>query len=303
MQQTGATSRKSESLTPSAGQLTDQGGIDLKRLASQSNAYHQQRLRRELAVLDARGMVHPDWKRGIEALTNPQSDLGCKLQNGDAFLIRLGRYGGAESKTLSGEGVASIKIMGAKGAKPTFESATKTVWLAAQREDEQNGLIPFGWAIVEIDPKGDCASLKKWCDAQSQGRPSMADKRAELQAQRQAAETQKTEQAAQAAARAQAQEAERLAAEKRKKALDSMTPQAQEIEKLRQTCEDWAAKLPPHGNYKKQPADAGRAGPYQDATRLVKTALQDANWSAADKTALADMLTEWLPVASRTIVP
>ena len=297
LQHAGATDRKDRPLTPNKQKLPG-GSVDLKRLAQQSNTYHQKRLRDELAELDKRYMVTPDWKRSIEALTSDQSEMGRKLKNGDAFLIRLGRYGGAESKTLSG-GVAS---MGAKGAKPTFESTTKTVWLAAQNEEEQKGLIPFGWAIVEIDPKGDCASLREWCNKQSQGRPNLADKRAQLQAQRQAAEAQKTEQDAQAAARAQAQEVERLAAEKRKKALDSMTPQAQEIEKLRQTCEDWAARLPPHGNYKKQPADAGRAGLYQDATRLVKTALQDANWSTADKTALADMLTEWLRMVFKTLV-
>jgi len=295
LQQLGATNHKREALTPNKQLLTAQGGIDLKHIARQSNAYHQKRLHDELGVLDRRGMVNPNWKRGIEALTSDQSELGRKLKNGDAFLVRLGRYGGAESKTLSGEGVASIKIMGARGAKPSYESATKTVWLAAQNDNDQKHLIPFGWAVVEIDPEGDCAALQQWCQDQSRNRPNMANERARFQALRQAAEAQKTEQAAKAAARALALDAERQAAEQRAEDFARMTPQCQEIEKLRQACAEWADNLPPHGNYKKQLADANKTGLYQNASRLVKTALQSADWSAADKAELADMLAEWLP--------
>lgn len=155
--------------TPQSRQLNATGGFDLKRLAHACNAYHQQRLRRELMVLDGRGLVNPAWKQGIERLLAPQSELGRKLADGKAFLVRMGRYGSADSKTLTGEGVASIKIMGARkeGKQQfTFESTTKTVWLAAQEETAQKHLIPFGWAVVEIDPHrhGDSPSLKQWCE-------------------------------------------------------------------------------------------------------------------------------------------
>ncbi|MDR2214123.1 MAG: RAMP superfamily CRISPR-associated protein, partial [Pseudomonadales bacterium] len=292
LRQIGATDNKGQALTPQSQQLTHQGSVDLKRLAQRANAYHLPRFRRELSVLDGRGFVDPAWKRGIESLIK---ELDQKFKNGDAFLIRLGRYGGAESKTLSGEGVASIKIMGAKGSPATFESSTKTVWLAARQENDQKQLIPFGWAIVEIDPHDDCTALQQWCDQQNQGRPNMAQQRAKLQAQRQQAEAQKAHLRAEAAARAEAAEAARIAALERAHALEQMTPRAQQIEKLRQACEDWEKQLHPHGNYKKQPAGAHIAGLYQDADRLVKSALQDLAWNAADKATLADMLETWLP--------
>lgn len=294
-QHVGATDSKGKPATPQARLLTAEGSVDLRRLARQSNTYHLQRLRRELAVLDGRGLVHPVWKRGIDLLLASHSAVGQKLQVGDAFLVRIGRYGSADSKTLTGEGVASIKIMGAKGSSPTFESTTKTVWLAAQNDNDQKHLIPFGWAVVEIDPEGDCAELQQWCIQQSQGRPSMAEHRARLQVERQKADEQKARQVAEAAARARAADAERIAAEQRIQALAQMTPQAQDVEKLRQACADWAAKLPPQGNFKKQAADANKPGLYQDATRLIKTALQSPDWSAADKSALADMLHHSLP--------
>jgi len=294
LQHVGATDSKGKPATPQAEQLTPQGSVDLRRLACQSNQYHRQRLRRELAVLDGRGLVNPTWKRSIDLLLSSHSALGQKLQAGDAFLVRIGRYGSADSKTLTGEGVASIKIMEGKGPdgknKFSFQSTTKTVWLAAQNDTDQKHLIPFGWAVVEIDPVGDCADLESWCVQQNPGRPSMAAHRAQLAQQRHQAEQAKAFMAAEAAAKAQAAEAERVAAEQRAQALASMTSQAQAIEQLHRACEELAAKLPPRGNFKKQPADANRPGLYQEATRLVKTALESADWCAADRIALADML-------------
>ena len=300
LQHVGTSDNKGKPATPQAQQLNAHGAVDMRKLARQSNAYHLQRLRRELAVLDGRGLVHPTWKNSINLLLLAQGTLGKKLATGDAFLLRIGRYGSADSKTLTGEGVASIKIMGGKGQPPTFESTTKTVWLAAQTEGDQKHLIPFGWAVVEIDPQGNCPELQAWCQQQAQGRPSMAAMRAQLAQQRAQAEAEKVRLHAEAQAKAAAQEAERQALEQRAQALSTLSPQGQEIEKLRQACADWAAKLPPHGNFKKQPADANKPGLYQDALRLVKTALESANWSAAERLALAEMLpTALAPVIER----
>lgn len=270
---------------------------DLRQIARQSNAYNQTRLQRELSVLDGRGMLNPAWKQSLTVLL--AGELGKKLADGDAFLIRLGRYGGADNKTLSGEGVASIKIMGARvdGKQQfTFESTTKTVWLAAEFDTDQKHLLPFGWAVVEIDPKdGDLPQLKTWCEAQSKGRPDMTRLRQQFEADKQAALQQKAEQAALAAQRLAAKKAEELAAAHRTQALTNMTPQGQLIETLRQKCEDWASKMPPHGNFKHQEANIAKAGLFQETDQLIKQALGNTDWSASDKQTLADMIDACLP--------
>jgi CRISPR-associated protein Csm5 len=269
---------------------------DLRQIAKQSNAYNQTRLRRELSVLDARGLLNPVWKQSLEQLL--AGNLGKTLVNGDAFLIRLGRYGGADNKTLSGEGVARIKIMGARvdGKQQfTFESATKTVWLAAENETDQKHLLPFGWAVVEIDPQADLPQLKAWCETQSKGRPDMAKLRQQFEAEKQAALQQKAEQAADAVQRLEAKKAEELAAQQRAQALASMTAQGQLIETLRQKCEDRAGKMPPHGNFKHQEANIAKAGLFQETSRLVSQVLASADWSATDQQALADMIEACLP--------
>ena len=268
---------------------------DLKLIARQSNGYNMKRLRRELTLLDGRGFVNPTWKADIEALL--AGELGNKLTNGDAFLIRLGRYGGAESKTLSGDGVAQIKIMQGKGQPAVTQSTTKTVWLAAEHENEQKHLLPFGWAVVEIDPQADLPQLKDWCDAESKGRRDLGQLRRQFEAEKAEAQKRKTEMAAQTALREAAKREELLAVQQRALALASMTVQSQLIESLRQKCEDWFKHLPPNGNYKKQEANIGRAGLFQEASKLVTLAMTGTDWTAAEKAKLADMLDEWLPKA------
>ena len=271
--------------------------VDFKAIAKQSNAYNQSRLRRELSVLDGRGLVNPAWKYSIDTLL--AGALGHKLASGDAFLIRLGRYGGAESKTLSGEGVASIKIMGARvGGKQefTFESSTKTVWLAAEREDEQKHLLPFGWAVVEINSQeGDSPELEAWCAEQAQGRPDMAKIRQQFEAEKQAALRLKAELAAQVAQRDAVRQAEQLAATLRAQALANMTAQGQQMETLRQKCEELDARIT-GGNFKKQAYSAGNPGLlYLEAVKLIKQANETIDWTAQEKAALADMLELWMP--------
>jgi CRISPR-associated protein Csm5 len=268
--------------------------VDFKAIAKQSNAYNQIRLRREMAILDGRGLVNPAWKQSIELLMI--GALGKKLNSGDAFLVRLGRYGGAESKTLSGEGVASIKIMGAKGQQPTFESTTKTVWLAAEHENDQKHLLPFGWAVVEINPQeGDSPELKAWCTEQAKDRPDMTQIRQQFETEKADALQRKAELAAQATQREATRQAEQAAATQRAQALATMSVQGQKIETLRQACEEWIKQMPPKGNFKKQAADADKAGFFQDANKLATLALTEPKWATSDQLALADMLEAWLP--------
>jgi len=244
--------------------------------------------------LDGRGMANPAWKQSLETLL--AGELGKKLATGDAFLIRLGRYGGAESKTLSGEGVAQIKIMQGKGQPPVIQDSTKTVWLAAENEADQKHLLPFGWAVVEIDPQdGDLPQLKAWCQDQSKDRPDMAHLRLQFEADKQAALQQKAEQAALTAQRLAAKMAEELETRQRAARLTTLSAQGRLIEALRQKCEDWAAKMPPHGNFKRQEANIAKAGLFQDASKLITQALAEPQWLASDKTALADMLEQCLP--------
>lgn len=62
-----------------------------------------------------------------------------------AFLVNLGKHGGAESKTI--DGLRNIKIMQGKGKPPRFEDCATTYWFANNGKER----LPFGWCVVEFE--------------------------------------------------------------------------------------------------------------------------------------------------------
>ncbi|WP_314261300.1 type III-A CRISPR-associated RAMP protein Csm5 [Cardiobacterium hominis] len=164
-----------------------------------ANHYHLTRFAQESALLIERGLVQPEWQRSTERLLEA---LKPELDSGTILLVRLGKNGGAESKTL--EKYAQIKIMSAKGAKPTYEKHTKTVWLAAENDKTKRDLLPFGWALIEIDPTDDNPALREWCDKNSAHLKDAAVLRDKLHAAQNAKAEQAAKNAAEAAAKAAA---------------------------------------------------------------------------------------------------
>ncbi|AGX86915.1 RAMP superfamily CRISPR-associated protein [Candidatus Symbiobacter mobilis] len=268
---------------------------DWRTLAKYSNAYHLPRLLGELAMLERRNMGCERWRARLAALLK---ELEAPLQKGEMFLVRLGRFGGAESKTLSGKGVARIKIL--EGRSPegrqqsSFHEQTKTIWLAAEQEDDRDHALPFGWAVVEINPGEPCTALQTWCAAQSANKTKLSALREELHTLRAAAMQKREEQRRLAEEQARTKQEQERAQKEREQAIAQMTEQGRRIEQLRQRCEEWHARMPPHGNYKHQAANHAQAGLFQDAHRLINQAVTE-GWSTEDKATLAKMLEEWLP--------
>ncbi len=74
--------------------------------------------------------------------------------NKTAFLISIGRHSGAETVTI--EGNRKIKIMQGKDKEGRmryeYKSYSTTIWLASEtpKPTNNNGLLPFGWAMIEV---------------------------------------------------------------------------------------------------------------------------------------------------------
>ncbi len=62
----------------------------------------------------------------------------------------MGRHSGAECVTI--EGNRHIKIMQRSGTPPKFLDHATTIWLASEssKPNTNSGLVPFGWAVMEI---------------------------------------------------------------------------------------------------------------------------------------------------------
>lgn len=272
--------------TPAASQRLK----DVAALAKDCNRYHLPRLQEEIRILDQRGMLNPTWKNAIENLL--AGELKPLLDSGRALLVRLGRYGGAESKTLSGEGVAQIRIMEGKGPdgrqQSSYQSHTKTVWLAAQTANDQRHLIPFGWAVVEVDPQGELPQLRAWCEQEAKARPDMQAVRTRFAEARAAAEQNAARLRAEREAAQEAEQVRIATEEERARRLASMSEAMREIEAFRDAFARRAEQL---GGRKERSNGAD----HQKAGALARKALESADWTSDEKAAAADAIETWLP--------
>jgi hypothetical protein len=167
--------------------------------------------------------------------------------------------------------------MTARGQPPEYSPiGAKTLWLAAEREGDRSGLLPFGWLLVERAEAHEIPALKHWCDEEP--KPDLTAVRARLAEARTIA-------ANEAAARAErerkrvADEVELLrAAQQREAHRASLSQQGRLVESLRD-------KLERHGG-PKQPVSGAL---YADVQKLVKAAL-DGGWGEPDKQALAELV-------------
>lgn len=264
---------------------------ELSQLVKDVNDYHLPRLREGLRILDQRGLLDPAWKKAIETLLT--AEIEPLLKTGRAMLIRLGRYGGAESKTLYGEGVAQIKIMEGKGPdnrmRYSYQNHTKTEQLAAETSNDRKHLLPFGWALVEIDPQDELPQLRAWCEQQATTRPDMSAIHQRFAAEKAAAANRAAEQRAERETAAAAEQARQAGEAERAERLQAMSPNLQTVEAFIADCEKRKAQLV--GSGKDKPNTAYHA----KANALAKQAHEEAEWSAEEKIAAADAIETWLP--------
>lgn len=230
------TDRKNQRQIPSANLR-----FDISDLAKSCNDFYRARLLEENRTMRDRGYLDSSWEETIRLVLTVSDGL---MKRGDAFLLRVGRHSGAESMTLNG--VRNIKIMGARDRqtgkqRSSNEKAAKTLWLAADTKDQQTGLLPFGWLLVEIQPfdhpvqawpeleavcEPHLASARSFASKMAKQRQAMDESRARVEAKRRDDE-EKARRDAEARAEAEREEMERRAR------LDAMTENQKRIHALK----------------------------------------------------------------------
>ncbi len=131
-------------------------------IATACNRFYRPIFDRELKLLEKRGFLDTTWRETVETLLGNAS-IRQRLENNDAFLLRVGRHSGAESVTLNG--VRSIRIMKGKGQQPDWEKEAKTIWLATGDKADKRYLKPYGWLLVEMTEPGE--TLPEWPEAET----------------------------------------------------------------------------------------------------------------------------------------
>ncbi|MFC0969009.1 RAMP superfamily CRISPR-associated protein [Pasteurella multocida] len=160
--------------------IQDEKTQHIEYYLSTLNTFYKAILIQELKVLLTRNLVDKKWTNSFIQL------IDNMLKNKRCALIRLGKNG-ADSKVYQSN-VAQIKIMKGAGNKPDFLPQATTLWLAAESENQTSNLLPFGWAIIEVDPQEENTALKQWCEQQPKSgfdRDAILQKRKALEAEKQ----------------------------------------------------------------------------------------------------------------------
>jgi len=234
-------------------------------------------------------LLNREWRALISDL------LGGELMNDlrqarQGFLLRVGRHSGAESLTL--DGVRSIKILGAKGEKPTYRAQTTEKRFASQTRSATSGLLPFGWLWVDAsDDARQHVSIALADRLRAYSAPIREAHRARIERAQQRRENKAALAAERIRCRAEAEaaaQAEAAASAARAAQLAAMSANLRRIEDFRELCARRAEQL--MGN---------KEGPNQaihnKARELAKAAREGSDWTADEKRAAACAIEEWLP--------
>jgi CRISPR-associated protein Csm5 len=247
----------------------------MKDLAQACNGFYKNLFQKELNEMKERNYLDTAWQKQMEHLLG--DGLLKRLDDGKAFLLRVGRHSGAEALTLNG--VRNIRIMQGRGQPAAWEKYPKTWWLAADDIGSKQGLLPFGWVLVEIDPETPDTQLQQWLENGHGELAGWMQKQLSKQNElRQKAELHiRREQQRQEEERQEA-EALRLKEEEENKRLAKLSPIEQEIE-------TFLKSIPPqeHDTRLLQELEKGR---WQDA---------DANAVAHKVKALMEQAGKWMP--------
>lgn len=272
------------------GELRLSGKIGWNELCDSCNRFYQPQLEAELAHAVLGTLLDADWKKLVKSLLD--NELADLIKARQGFLLRVGRNSGAESVTL--DGLRDIKILGKQGEQPTYRSATTQKRFSSLSKAGAGNLLPFGWLWVNAcdDAHRHLSDglYRKLAARSSALREAHQAQLLRLEDQQEARAAASAEAARQLQAIAAAEQARIEAEAARQAALASMSPNTRHIEEFKLACAKRFAQLP-----QGKPIDALNTKLHNDARKLCEHAREDSAWSADEKCALADAITEWLP--------
>lgn len=114
----------------------------IQKIAEVCNEFFLPQFENELELLEKYNYANSGWLKSINTLL--KEELREALNTNQAFLLRIGQHGGAESHTLENLRHIHLPQLKQYGVKPT------SIWLSADNHDSKTNLLPFGWILVEI---------------------------------------------------------------------------------------------------------------------------------------------------------
>lgn len=123
---------------------------EVSQLAQQVNQITLPQCHHELTWLAENGIgtddVYASCQNWVMQMQQLLRQLDGPLQCGEAILLRVGKYGGAISKTVAGW--RHIARLGKQGSRPTYHPEVTTCTLALPQADALTQALPFGWVLL-----------------------------------------------------------------------------------------------------------------------------------------------------------
>ena len=245
-------------------------------MARVCNAYYLPKLKFELEQLSQEAnYLDSDYVKAVNDLL--ASEWETMLKANKIFVLRLGKFSGAQDKTL--DGLKRIKILTPKDQPNEERSETTEVRLAAEIDSKQKyGLLPFGWVLVQQQG----VHLPKTAElldqlAVKRGSKVLQEQALQLQQEKHDAQQQLEEQRAQQAQAEQAKLERQQQEQAAKEALEAKKAQMTEEQQL-------IFELKLKAEQDKTSKGAGSAL-YNELRELIIVAQA---WSAEDKAALRE---------------
>lgn len=263
------------------------GKISWNALCDACNTFYRPQLESELRHVTFAPLLDPQWRTLIDTLL--ANELGELIAARQGFLLRVGKHSGAESITL--DGVRNIKIRTQNGKSVDRTATTEKRFVSATRAATGN-LLPFGWIWVSgCDDAHQHLALTVQQQIAKHAAPILethAERLAVADTHAEARREVQRRQAEEAAARQAKEQAKAEAAAAREQALATMTPNQRQIEEFHHFCQKRAEQLGKH-------QEALNGDIHNRARELLAKARDNAEWTAEEKRALAEVISEWLP--------
>ena len=150
-------------------------------------------------------------------------NLKSEMLSGRIALIRIGGNVGAENLTLRN---GSAQILNRQTKKKMQHAST--AWTASVGQD----IMPFGWALLEVNPDADNTSLKNWCSRFYNEAKTADELMLKTRAHKAAYQELVQAEAKALAEQQQAEQETQRAAEEAEAKMAALSPNLQKVERL-----------------------------------------------------------------------
>ncbi len=114
-----------------------------EKIAEYANRFYLPMLEAELSRLQQHHFLSHQWQQRIQTVLD--GEIRKQLEQGRAILLKLGKHGGADTKTVND--LRSIHIP--QNKSQPYQKTPTTDWLAATSHKSNKNLQPFGWVLLQ----------------------------------------------------------------------------------------------------------------------------------------------------------